>query len=322
MKKLSILALSAVCCLMTVNGASAAWPDKPIRIIVPAAPGGTTDIAARVLAEKMGPVLGTNVVVENKAGAGGIIGAEALVRSAPDGYTLMMGNIGPNAILYSLSKKLPYKPEDFAPITMVISNPNVLVVNADSPYQSVADLIAAIRKDPGGNFSFGSSGPGQSPHMTAEMFVQRAGIKLPHIPYKGAAPAVTALMGKEFTFMTDNLPSSIPHIRSGKFRALAVTSAQRAPELPDVPTMAEAGVPNMVVIAWFGLFAPAGTPQPVLERLQQATSTILATPEIRKRFAEMGGQAGGNSSAEFGAFVKQQQADWKQIVEAANLSVD
>ncbi|MFT3800607.1 MAG: tripartite tricarboxylate transporter substrate binding protein [Burkholderiaceae bacterium] len=322
MKKLSILALSAVCCLTAVDSASAAWPDKPIRIIVPAAPGGTTDVAARVLAEKMGPVLGTNVVVENKAGAGGVIGAEALVRSAPDGYTLMMGNIGPNAILYSLSKKLPYKPEDFAPITMVISNPNVLVVNADSPYKSVADLVAAIRKDPNGNFSFGSSGPGQSPHMTAEMFTQRAGIKLPHIPYKGAGPAVTALMGKEFTFMTDNLPSSIPHIRSGRFRALAVTSAQRAPELPDVPTMAEAGVPNMVVTAWFGLFAPAGTPQPVLERLQQAASTILQTPEIRKRFAEMGGQAGGNSSAEFAAFVKQQQADWKEIVETAKLSID
>ncbi|HPU50248.1 MAG TPA: tripartite tricarboxylate transporter substrate binding protein [Burkholderiaceae bacterium] len=302
--------------------AAAAWPEKPIRIIVPAAPGGTTDISARILAEKMGPLLGTNIVVENKAGGGGIIGSEALVRSPPDGYTLIMGNIGPNAILYSLSKKLPFKPEDFVPITQVISNPNVLVVNADSPYKTVAELVAAIKKDPAGNFTFGSSGPGQSPHMTAEMFLQRAGIKLPHVPYKGAGPAVTALLGKEFTFMTDNLPSSIPHIRSGRFRALAVTSATRAPELPDVPTMAQAGVPNMVVTAWFGLFAPAGTPQPVIDRLHQAASTVLATAEIQKRFADMGGQAGGNSPAEFGAFVRQQRLDWKQIVDAAKLSLD
>lgn len=322
MKKMFAVLLSAACALACSLPARAAWPDKPIRIIVPAAPGGTTDISARILAEKMGPILGTNVVVENKAGAGGIIGAEALSRSAPDGYTLIMGNIGPNAILYSLSKKLPYKPDDFVPITLVISNPNVLVVNADSPYKTVNELVSAIKKDPSGHFSFGSSGPGQSPHMTAEMFMQRTGIKLPHVPYKGAGPAVTALLGKEFTFMTDNLPSSIPHIRSGRFRALAVTSAQRAPELPDVPTMAEAGISNMVVTAWFGLFAPAGTPQVVIDRVQQVASTLLKTPEIQKRFSEMGGQAGGNTAAEFGAFVRQQALDWKQIVDAAKLSVD
>lgn len=315
------IALAALCALAAVTPAIAAWPEKPIRIIVPAAPGGTTDISARILAEKIGPILGTNVVVENRAGGGGIIGSEALVRSAPDGYTLIMGNIGPNAILYSLAKKLPYKPEDFVPITLVISNPNVLVVNAESPYRTVADLIAAIRKD-AANLSFGSSGPGQSPHMSSEMFLQRAGIRLPHVPYKGAGPAVTALLGKEFTFMIDNLPSSIPQIRAGRFRALAVTGAQRAPELPDVPTMAEAGVPNMVVTAWFGLFAPAGTPQPIIDRLHQVVSGVLKTPEIQKRFAEMGGQAGGNTPAEFGAFVRQQRLDWKQIVDTAKLSLD
>lgn len=319
--KLFSAVLLAACGLVSGQPALAAWPEKPIRIIVPAAPGGTTDVASRILAERMAPILGTNVVVENKAGAGGIIGAEQFVRAAPDGYTLMMGNIGPNAINYSLYKKLPYKSDDFSPITLVISNPNVLVVHGDSPYKSVGELVGAIKRNPA-SFSFGSSGMGQSPHMSAEMFMQRAGIKLPHVPYKGAGPAVTALLGNEFTFMIDNLPSSIAHIRSGKFRALAVTSAQRAPELPDVPTIAEAGIPNMVVTAWFGLFAPAGTPQPIIDRIQQVVSTILKTPEIQKRFSDMGGRAGGTTAAEFGAFVRQQQADWKQIVDSAKLSLD
>lgn len=311
--------LLAAACL---SAAHAAWPDKPVRIIVPAAPGGTTDISARIVAERLAPVLGVNVVVENKAGAGGIIGSEQFVRAAPDGYTLIMGNIGPNAINYSLYRKLPYKPDDFAAVTLVISNPNVLVVNAESPYRSVADLVAAIRRNPSGQYSFGSSGPGQSPHMTAEMFSQRTGIKVPHVPYKGAGPAVTGLLGNEFTFMIDNLPSSLAHIRSGRFRALAVTSSQRAPELPDVPTMTEAGIPDMVVTAWFGLFAPAGTPSVVIERIQQAASGILRSTDVQKRFADLGGQAGGNTPAEFDAFVRKQQADWRQIVEAAKLSLD
>lgn len=320
MKTLIALLLA---CAALANGApvaAQAWPTRPIRIVVPYGPGSSPDVLARILVERLAPRLGQPVVVENRAGAGGIIGSEALVRSAPDGYTLIMGNIGPNAILYSLSKKLPYRQEDFAPITLVISNPNVLVVHADSPYRSVGELLAEIRRDPS-KFSFGSSGAGQSPHMTAEMFVQRAGVKLPHVPYKGAGPAVTALLGKEFTFMTDNLPSSIPHIRSGKFRALAVTSSQRAAELPDVPTMTEAGVP-MVVTAWFGLFAPAGTPQAVIDRVHQVASALLKTPEIQKRFAELGGQAGGGTPAEFGAFVRQQVSDWRQIVETAKLSID
>jgi tripartite-type tricarboxylate transporter receptor subunit TctC len=317
-----VLAGVAAAALVPAGASAQAWPDRPIKLIVPFAPGGTTDIVGRLIADRLTTQLGKPVVVENKAGAGGIIGSEQFVRSAPDGYTLIMGNIGPNAINYSLYRKLPYKPDDFSAITLVISNPNVLVVNADSPYRSVNDLVSAIRKNPSGNFSFGSSGTGQSPHMTAEMFAQRTGIKVPHVPYKGAGPAVTGLLGNEFTFMIDNLPSSIQHIRSGRFRALAVTSGQRAPELPDVPTMAEAGIPNMVVTAWFGLFAPAGTPQPVIERIQQAVATILRSPEIQKRFSDLGGQAGGNTAAEFDAFVRKQQADWKQIVDAAKLSVD
>jgi len=307
--------------LTALPQARAAWPDKPITMIVPAAPGGTTDIAARILAKKISVSLRQSVIVENRAGAAGIIGSSVLARAAPDGYTLMMGNIGPNAINYSLYKKLPYKPEDFAPITLVISNANVLVVNATSPFKSVAELVEALKKDPQ-NYSVGSSGTGQSPHMSAEIFKKRAGVEAVHIPYKGAGPAVADLLAGQFTFMIDNLPSSMPHIRAGKMRALAVTSAQRVPELPDVPTMTEAGIKDMVVTAWFGLFAPAGTPPDVIHKLYQASSAVLKDPDLMERFKEMGGVAGGNTPAEFGEFVNAERLRWKLIVESAGLSME
>ena len=302
--------------------AMAAWPEKPITLIVPAAPGGTTDITARVLSEKLGAALGTTVVVENRAGAAGIIGSQALVRAAPDGYTIGFGNIGPNAINYSLYKNLPYKSTDFAPITLVISVPNILVVNSKSSYNTAQELVTSLKNDPKGNYSFGSSGTGQSPHLSSEMFAQRAGLNLTHIPYKGMGPAVAALLGGQVTFLIDNLPSSISFIRSGQFRALAITGDQRSPQLPDVPTMAEAGIKDMVVTAWFGFVAPAGTPAEIVNKIQHATKKVLDTPEIQQRFAEMGGTPGGGTPAEFGAFMDKEQASWRKIVEAAKLSME
>jgi tripartite-type tricarboxylate transporter receptor subunit TctC len=322
MKTLIRASLISLCALALAPSAQAAWPDKPIRLIVPAAPGGTTDITARILSEKLGAELGTTVVVENRAGAAGIIGSQALIQSAPDGYTIGFGNIGPNGINYSLYKKLPYKHTDFSPITLVISVPNVLVVNSKSPYKTVKDLVDAIKNDPKGNYSFASSGTGQSPHMSAEMFAQRTGLNLTHIPFKGMGPAVAALLGGQVTFAIDNLPSSIEFIRSGQFRALAVTGAERSSQLPDVPTMAEAGVKDMVVTAWFGFVAPAGTPPDLINKLQQATKKVLAMPDIQKRFATMGGVPGGNTPAEFGAFMDKERESWRKIVEAAKLQME
>ncbi|MEY3671564.1 MAG: hypothetical protein RI904_1221 [Pseudomonadota bacterium] len=322
MKTLIQAGLMSLCALALTPAAQAAWPDKPIRLIVPAAPGGTTDITARLLSEKIGAELGTTVVVENRAGAAGIIGTQALLQSAPDGYTIGFGNIGPNGINYSLYKKLPYKHTDFSPITLVISVPNVLVVNSKSPYKTVKELVDAIKNDPKGNYSFASSGTGQSPHMSAEMFAQRTDTKLTHIPFKGMGPAVAALLGGQVTFAIDNLPSSIEFIRSGQFRALAVTGAERSAQLPDVPTMAEAGIKDMVVTAWFGFVAPAGTPPEIVNKIQQATKKVLAMPDIQKRFATMGGVPGGNTPAEFGAFMDKERESWRKIVEAAKLQME
>ena len=322
MKSVFQASLLSLFALVLAPASHAAWPERPIKLIVPAAPGGTTDITARLLSEKIGAELGTTVVVENRAGAAGIIGTQALIQSPPDGYTIGFGNIGPNGINYSLYKKLPYKPTDFSPITLVISVPNVLVVNSKSPYNNVKELVDAIKKDPKGNFTFASSGTGQSPHMSAEMFAQRTGTNLTHVPFKGMGPAVAALLGGQVTFAIDNLPSSIGFIRSGQFRALAVTGAERSPQLPDVPTMAEAGIKDMVVTAWFGFVAPAGTPPAIVDKIQQATKKVLSTPDIQKRFAEMGGVPGGGTPAEFGAFMDKERESWRKIVEAAKLQLE
>lgn len=294
------------------------WPERPITIVVPAAAGGTTDIAARVLAEKMGRSLGTSVIIENKAGGGGGIGTAFVARTKPDGYTLLMGNIGPVAINFSLYKNLQYKESDLRGITNVISVPNILVVNANTPVKNVQELINWGKTKP---LSVATSGIGQSPHMSSEMFRQKTGLDVTLVPHSGAAPAVTALLGGQVDYMIDNLPSSMPHIKSGKFRALAITSKDRSPQLPDVPTMREAGVP-MEVTAWFGLLAPASTPDALVNRLQKAAHDAMQTPDVRTKFADLGGIPGGETPAEYDAFIAQERKSWAQIVKAANISLD
>ncbi|MBY4897055.1 tripartite tricarboxylate transporter substrate binding protein [Cupriavidus sp. AU9028] len=292
--------------------------SRPITIVVPAAAGGTTDIAARVVAEKMTRDLGVSIIVENKGGGGGSIGTAQVARAKPDGHTLLMGNIGPVAINFSLYKQLPYRESDLRGITNVISVPNVLVVHADSPVRNVDELVQLAKTR---RLNASTSGVGQSPHMSTEMFRQTTGIDVTLVPFPGAAPAVTALLGRQVDFMIDNLPSSMPHIKSGKFRALAITSSARSAQLPNVPTMTEAGVP-MEVTAWFGLLAPAGTPDALVTKLQQSARKAMQTQEVQQRFAELGGVPGGETPAEYDAFIARERKAWAQIVKAAGLSLE
>jgi tripartite-type tricarboxylate transporter receptor subunit TctC len=307
--------------LVTSSVFAQPFPNKPVKIIVTAAPGGTTDIASRALSDVLGKELGQPVIVENKAGGAGIIGIQALLAAPADGYTMAMGNIGPNAINYSLYKNLPYKMEDMEPITVVIATPNVLVVNPEVPAKTVAELVALAKANPG-KYSFASSGRGQSIHMSGELFKVQAGIDIIHVPYKGAGPALADLLAGQTSMMVDNLPSSMQYIKSGKLRALAVTSKNRVAELPDVPTMIQSGYPNFDVTAWFGLFVPAGTPKPIINKLYAAIKKSLETPEIKQRWKDLGGWAVGDTPANTKLFVAAEKKKWEQVTQQAKIEVE
>jgi tripartite-type tricarboxylate transporter receptor subunit TctC len=301
--------------------AQANWPSRPVTIIVPGAPGGTTDIPTRLLAQKLGALLGQPVIVDNRAGSGGIIGTQALLRAPADGYTLLVGNTGSHAINYTAYKQLSYKPQDFVALTDLISFPSVLVVNAQSPIRRVSDLIAQMKSEPG-KLSFASAGIGQTTHLTSELFKTRTGTDAIHVPYRGSTPATVSLMSNETTFMFDNLTQALPQIRAGKLRAIAVTSAERRPDLPDVPTMVESGVNDFVVTGWLGLFVAAGTPQPIVQKLQESLTKALADPEVVAKFKDMGGIPGGQPSAKFSAFVSAERERWGETIKKSNLSLD
>lgn len=320
MKLLTYLVVSLALCGPHIAKADS-YPSKPIRMIVPAAAGGTTDIAARTIADPLGRELGQNIVVDIKAGAAAIIGTQALISSPADGYTIIMGNIGPNAINYSLYKNLPYKMEDLEPVTMVLATPNVLVVNANFPAKTVAELVTLAKASPG-KYSFASSGRGQSIHMSGEMLKYQAGIDITHVPYKGAGPALVDLLGGQVTMMVDNLPSSMPYIKSGKLRALAVTGKVRSPELPDVPTMMEAGFKDFEVTAWFGIFVPAKTPPEVINKLYAALKKVLNLPEVKARMTELGGYAPADTPANTKAFVIAEKKKWEQLVINAKVQAE
>jgi tripartite-type tricarboxylate transporter receptor subunit TctC len=320
MKLLTYLVVSLALCGPHIAKADS-YPSKPIRMIIPAAAGGTTDIAARTIADPLGRELGQNIVVDIKAGAAAIIGTQALISSPADGYTIIMGNIGPNAINYSLYKNLPYKMEDMEPVTMVLATPNVLVVNANFPAKTVAELVTLAKASPG-KYSFASSGRGQSIHMSGEMLKYQAGIDITHVPYKGAGPALVDLLGGQVTMMVDNLPSSMPYIKSGKLRALAVTGKVRSPELPEVPTMMEAGFKDFEVTAWFGIFVPAKTPPEAINKLYAALKKVLAMPEVKARMTELGGYAPADTPANTKAFVIAEKKKWEQLVINAKVQAE
>ena len=299
-----------------------AYPTKPVTIIVPFAAGGTTDILARIIGQALTAELGQSVVVDNRAGAGGNIGGQAAAKAAPDGHTLFMGTVGTHAINASLYKKMPFDPvKDFAPLTRVANVPNLLVANPAQPYKSVKDLIAYAKANPG-KVNFGSSGNGSSIHLSGELFKSLAKVDMQHVPYKGSAPAVTDLLGNQIGIMFDNMPSAIQHVRSGKLVPLAVTTAKRSPELPNVPTIAEAGVPGYEATSWFGMFAPAGTPAPVLAKLNDAIVKVLAQPDVKKKINEQGAEVYSETPEQFAAFIQAESVKWGKVVKESGASLD
>lgn len=299
-----------------------AYPSKPVTIIVPFAAGGTTDILARIVGQALTTELGQPVVVDNRAGAGGNIGGQAAAKAPADGYTLFMGTVGTHAINASLYKKMPFDPvKDFAPLTRVANVPNLLVANPSQPFKTVPELIAYAKANPG-KVNFGSSGNGSSIHLSGELFKSLAKVDMQHVPYKGSAPAVTDLLGNQIGIMFDNMPSAIQHVRSGKLVPLAVTTAKRSPELPNVPTIAEAGVPGYEATSWFGLFAPAGTPAPVVAQLNKAIVKVLNQPDVKKKINEQGAEAHGETPEQFAAFIQAEGVKWSRVVKESGASMD
>ena len=323
--------LSLVCVALGaasgLSQAQIAWPSKPVKIVVPFAPGGTTDILARAVAPELAKAFGQAFVIENRAGAGGNIGAEQVAKSAPDGYTLLMGTVGTHGINKSLFAKLAYDPQkDFAPITLVAGVPNVMVMNTERAkalaINTVPDFIAYARKHPG-ELNMASSGSGTSIHLAGELFKTSTGIYMTHIPYGGSAPALLGLVSGQVDVMFDNLPSAIALIKSGKLKAFAVTSAQRSGAMPDLPTVAEAApLKGFDATSWFGLLAPAGTPQAVVNRLQQETAKALNSPEIKEKLLAQGAIPSGNTPQEFAALIDAEIKKWAVVVKASGARVD
>jgi tripartite-type tricarboxylate transporter receptor subunit TctC len=315
----SLLAAALSCAALP---ALAEYPDKPVKIIVPYPPAGTTDILARLIAQRLSERMKQPFVIENRPGAGGAIGSVAVAKSPADGYTLLMATVNSHGINSALFKNLPYDAvKDFAPITIVGSTPNVLMVNPSVPAKTLAELLALARAKPGG-LNFGSTSQGGSPHMSGELLKSMTGVDIAHIPYKGAGPMLIDLIGGQVQLGFDNLPSSIGHIRSGKLRAIAVTTAKRFPGAPEIPTMAESGVPGYEVSAWFGLLAPAGTPKPVIDALYTNIAAILKQPEVVKQLFDLGAEPGGNTPEAYARQIAADVEKWKKVVAATGVKAE
>jgi tripartite-type tricarboxylate transporter receptor subunit TctC len=317
----ALLATTAVALMLPGLASAQTFPSRTITFVVPAAPGGILDQSARLVASELTKSIGQPVVVENRAGASQIIGAQHVVKSEPDGHTLLMGSIGPNAAHYGIYPKLPYKPEDFTAVAHVISMPNVLLVNPSVQATTVAELVALAKARPG-QLVLASSGTATSGHLGAELLKMRAGIDLNHVPYKGSTPALTDLIGGNAQVMVDNLVTAAPQIKAGRVRALGVTGPQRVPGFPEIPTIAESGYPGFDVQVWVGFMAPGKTPPAVIATLHREITRVLEQPQVRQRIAEMGGASLPMTPAEFGAYVRAEIDKWAQVARTANIKAD
>ena len=307
--------------ILGTSTAQAAWPaDKPITYVVPFTPGGSTDVVGRMIAQKLSKILNQNIIVENRAGAGGSIGAAYVAHAAPDGYTLFGGTINTNAINYSLYKNLQYSPKDFAPVSLVATLPNVLLVAPNIGVNSVADLIALLKRDPARRM-FASSGVGTSTHLTGELFAATIGVPLTHIPYKGTPPAMVDVSSGAVTFMFDQMTAALPLLQNGKLKLLAVTTAQRMPMSPDTPTLGEAGLPGFDVSSWQAVFVPKGTPQPIVDKLSKAIAEIVKDPDVQEKLGKtMGMNLVGSTPGQLQALVDKEIARWADVVKRANIT--
>lgn len=317
----AVAALSATAAPAQTSAQPPAFPVKPVRIIVPLAPGGSGDVLARIMAEPLGTLWGQPVVVENRPGAGGNIGAEVVARSPGDGYTLLLGTLGIHGAS-AIYPRLNYDPaRELSPVTVLGDLPNVIVVNPAVPARTLQELVALARRQPG-QISFGSAGNGSSTHLAGELFMLTAGIQMSHIPYRGSAPALNDLVAGNIQVMFENLPTIPPLVQGNAVRPLAVTSAFRAPAMPDVPTVEEAGVPGYVATAWLALSAPASVPEPLLERLNADARTALAMPAVREKLATLGITPVGGTLAESRAFFASETEKWNRVIQAAGIRLN
>jgi tripartite-type tricarboxylate transporter receptor subunit TctC len=298
------------------------YPSKPIRFVVPYPAGGPLDTVARLLGQKVSESMKQPIIVDNRPGAGGNIGADFVAKAAPDGYTILMGAVATHAINPTLYSHIPYDPvADFMPVTQVASTPNVLVVNPSLPAKNVREFIAYAKANPG-KLNFGSGSTGSAGHLAGELFKTMAGVDMTHVPYKGAGPAMQDLVAGQIQLMFDNLASSLGQIRAGKVRALAVTTAKRTSLAPDLPTIAESGLPGFDINTWFGVFVPAKTPQPIVDRLHAEFTRALAMPDVRQKMIDLGAEPVGSTPAEFAALIRSEKDKYARVIKASGAKVD
>ena len=321
--KSRIKSVAALFCVLAAAPALAAdaYPNKPIRIVVAYTPAGTTDILARAIGQKLTEAWGQSVIVDNRPGANGNIGTEYAAKATPDGYTLLMTTAAPHGVNPGLYRKLGFDAvKDFAGISLVATVPNVLVVNNNMPVKDVKELVAYLRANPG-KVNFGSPGYGSTGHMSTELFMAMTGVKMNHVPYKGDAGVLADVMAGQVSLSFSNMPAYTPQIKAGRIRALAVSTSKRSPAAPEIPTMAEAGVPGYVAVAWFGLLAPAKTPRDIVNRLSTETARILKMPDVNSRLSDLGAEPVGSTPAEFDAHIKSEIVKWAKVIKDANVEL-